>query len=757
MTVNTTKITSGPYVGNNIADTFSYTFKVADKTQLSVYETTDLGVETLLVVDTDYTVGGVGNDGGGTIVRTGGALPTNYQWYIRSNYQETQLTAFNSQGAFFPDLHEDAMDKLTFLIQQLIDEKSRSPQVSESYSGDLPLSLEAPVAGELLRWKGDLSGLENFNLVSDALVASGQLVFYPNVAAMIADTSGVLVPDINVITQGEVTAGDGKGALYLVVNPQAPGPDDETLDNGNIAVRQVRQAEQISYDNTTSGLAAADAQSAIDELKSDSDEFKQSVNASIVLKNHALGTLGREKTVLGGFNGKGAINVIGDSISHGAFALNLFENGWTRLLGRMFNAENQTSSYGFTPYLNQGSGPTLSTDVHAVSFNGSWSDIGDSGESLSGLVLTNALVGSFIQFITPFFQNRATIWYVTQPGGGTFDVQINGAVVATIDTDGTSNYFSNVEVAMVDAGYGDVTIKIINTVAGNVGFAGISYFSAVLEPTLNNFSQSGRKLTNMSDAAITHVCENSSVLIMALGHNDSASATFTSKIDKLIEQCNLNAVKLFVPDFRWTSAPTDAVRLELKRLADSVNGATHIPLPDYLKPDGSTADSTHLITTLGMWVDASHPNVLGNQWVAETIASVIGLSCSSKKDALQYHDYWFPLKLESAASIENSLPTSVGTISSFKRHGNEVLVKCYLQAAAAAAFPSGTFTIQTAWPVKAASIPGAQGITAIAVIRTDTGVIVSDLDAGASGTINLHVRSSWINDQVFTFSMPLVP
>jgi len=175
LTVNTTNITSGPYPGNGIADTFSYTFKVEDKTQLSVYETDDSDVETLLTVDTDYTVLGIGDDPGGTIVRVAGALPLNFEWYIRSDYKETQLTAFSSQGAFFPDLHENAMDKLTFLIQQLLDEKSRSPSVSISYSGDLPLTLDDPVAGLLLRWKDDLSGLENTS--GSSLPATSGIVF----------------------------------------------------------------------------------------------------------------------------------------------------------------------------------------------------------------------------------------------------------------------------------------------------------------------------------------------------------------------------------------------------------------------------------------------------------------------------------------------------------------------------------------------------------------------------------------------------
>lgn len=179
MTVNTKKITSGPYTGNGIADTFSYGFKVNDKTELSVYETDDTGVQTELVVDTDYTVNTVGDDGGGTITRIAGALPTNYEWYIRSNYDETQLTAFTSQGAFFPDLHENAMDKLTFLIQQLLDKISRTFTLSDSYSGPLPLTLEDPDSGKVLRWKDDETGLENFDTEAAYVNVTGDTMTAP--------------------------------------------------------------------------------------------------------------------------------------------------------------------------------------------------------------------------------------------------------------------------------------------------------------------------------------------------------------------------------------------------------------------------------------------------------------------------------------------------------------------------------------------------------------------------------------------------
>ena len=147
MTVNTTDITSGPYAGNGIADTFSYTFRITDKAQVNVYETDGDGVQTLLTVDTDYTVAGVGEDNGGDITRVAGPLPNNYEWFIRSNYQETQLTVFESQGPYFPVIHENVADKLTFLIQQLRDTVRRSFRLADNIDNDAAFALNQDAAG----------------------------------------------------------------------------------------------------------------------------------------------------------------------------------------------------------------------------------------------------------------------------------------------------------------------------------------------------------------------------------------------------------------------------------------------------------------------------------------------------------------------------------------------------------------------------------------------------------------------------------
>lgn len=126
MTVSTSDITSGPYTGTGALDEYSYDFTVQSKSQLEVFETTDAGVRTTLTVDVDYTVNDVGVEGGGTITRLAGNLPTDYIWYIRSNYAEDQQTDLTALGPFSPAIHELQFDHLTYLVKQLSDKLGRA-------------------------------------------------------------------------------------------------------------------------------------------------------------------------------------------------------------------------------------------------------------------------------------------------------------------------------------------------------------------------------------------------------------------------------------------------------------------------------------------------------------------------------------------------------------------------------------------------------------------------------------------------------
>ena len=134
------------YTGNGATDVYAYTFKVFNKNDLKVTKRDTSNVETLLVVDTDYTVSGVGESAGGSITLTAGNLPTDYRLTIRRLRPLTQDTDIRNQGDFFPEVHEDAFDDLVMkdLTQQ--DEIDRSLKFPETTSGVSP-TLPVPVAG----------------------------------------------------------------------------------------------------------------------------------------------------------------------------------------------------------------------------------------------------------------------------------------------------------------------------------------------------------------------------------------------------------------------------------------------------------------------------------------------------------------------------------------------------------------------------------------------------------------------------------
>ncbi len=92
------------------------------------------GVEVTQVLNTDYTVSGVGSNAGSTVVF--GVAPLNAAIVsIRRVLPLTQLTSIRNQGAFFPEIHEDTFDRLVMMIQQVNDMASRAFQ-PDSVLGD---------------------------------------------------------------------------------------------------------------------------------------------------------------------------------------------------------------------------------------------------------------------------------------------------------------------------------------------------------------------------------------------------------------------------------------------------------------------------------------------------------------------------------------------------------------------------------------------------------------------------------------------
>lgn len=118
MTVST-EVDHNDYAGNGVTTSFPYTFRIFKKSDL-VVQVVDLNENiTELILDTDYTVTGAGGYTGGNVVLSA-PLANGYQISISRELPVTQETDLRNQGKFFAEVHEDAFDKLTMLIQQAI-------------------------------------------------------------------------------------------------------------------------------------------------------------------------------------------------------------------------------------------------------------------------------------------------------------------------------------------------------------------------------------------------------------------------------------------------------------------------------------------------------------------------------------------------------------------------------------------------------------------------------------------------------------
>jgi len=130
MTINSTLRKTNPLVGNGVASTFPFAFKVFTQQEIVVLKLeVATGIETTLNLTADYTVtlnGDQNGNPGGSITLVAGALANGFNLVITSNVQALQGTDLTNQGGFFPEVINDALDKAIILHQQQQEKLDRS-------------------------------------------------------------------------------------------------------------------------------------------------------------------------------------------------------------------------------------------------------------------------------------------------------------------------------------------------------------------------------------------------------------------------------------------------------------------------------------------------------------------------------------------------------------------------------------------------------------------------------------------------------
>ncbi len=145
MTISSQVRTAGPFSCNGTTTVFPFAFKVFTASDVSViFRDTASGAEVPLVLNIDYTVSLNANQNanpGGSISTIGPAFETGATLTLTSKLQYLQPTDLTNQGAFYPKVISDALDRLTIFAQQILGIANRAlkfPISDGNLDGTLP-------------------------------------------------------------------------------------------------------------------------------------------------------------------------------------------------------------------------------------------------------------------------------------------------------------------------------------------------------------------------------------------------------------------------------------------------------------------------------------------------------------------------------------------------------------------------------------------------------------------------------------------
>jgi hypothetical protein len=119
------------YSGNGSTVDFAVGFYFLENSHLQVIIRAANGTETVKTITTDYTVAGAGNPAGGTVTMLTAPVSGETLVVVR-NVPLTQQTDYQANDPFPAESHEEALDKLTMLTQQLQDGLTRSIKLSRT-------------------------------------------------------------------------------------------------------------------------------------------------------------------------------------------------------------------------------------------------------------------------------------------------------------------------------------------------------------------------------------------------------------------------------------------------------------------------------------------------------------------------------------------------------------------------------------------------------------------------------------------------
>ena len=171
MTISSTNRKAGPYVGTGLVSAFPFAFKVFSGFDVLVVRSDSGGAETVLTLNSDYTVSLNANQNanpGGTITLPA-PLPSGFALTASSALPYLQPTDLTNNGGFYPAVINTALDRLTIFVQQLAESVGRSLKTAISTPVGVNATLPAPIPDTLIAWDSSGNGFQNVTRTEAAL------------------------------------------------------------------------------------------------------------------------------------------------------------------------------------------------------------------------------------------------------------------------------------------------------------------------------------------------------------------------------------------------------------------------------------------------------------------------------------------------------------------------------------------------------------------------------------------------------------
>lgn len=232
MTVSTTTARDS-YTATASQTVFAYTFNITDEDHIAVYVD-----DVLQTISTDYTVSGVDSGSGGNVTFVDPMDGGESVVFLR-NVPLTQLVDYTPFDDFPSETHEEALDLLTMMIQQINEKLGRQALLPPS-TGLSGITLPAPGAGKVIRWNAAGTDLE--------AVAVAVLDSSLDVALASQAENDILVWDgTQWVNHKQVTSGERTTGTETDIRAFAPADVKSMIDTHASASANVLSAKSSDY------------------------------------------------------------------------------------------------------------------------------------------------------------------------------------------------------------------------------------------------------------------------------------------------------------------------------------------------------------------------------------------------------------------------------------------------------------------------------------------------------------------------------